>query len=187
MPNTKINLIYPGSFDPFHRGHTDIIRRLHEHFDEPVNLIVLLQPNRFKKSSMFDMDFKFNFLEENIKYLFSGWDISVKRTEEKSFSMYWHITNLCSQEYMLVVGDDTLNTIHKWDDFNLMVEHGLQIVVMQRELSYKEISNFKDTLPIHSIISHDKESIEQSFNMSSTYVREQILEIIKQNMYKRIP
>ena len=188
MSNTKINLIYPGSFDPFHRGHADIIRRLHEHFDEPINLIVLLQPNRFKKSSMFDMDFKFKFLEDYIKYIFSGWNnISVKRTEEKSFSTYWHVTNLCEQEYMLVVGDDTLNTIHIWDDFDLMVAHGLQIIVIQRNLSYKEISNFKGALPIHSIISHDRESIEQSYNMSSTLVREQILEIIKQNMYKRIP
>lgn len=186
MSNTKINLIYPGSFDPFHEGHLDVIRRLYEDSDID-HLIVLLQPNRFKSSTMFDMNFKFNLIETAIKNKFPNSNIEVRRTDESSFSRYWHLTNLCSLEYKLVVGDDNLAGITKWTDFPLMIEHGLEIVVMQRDLSYKEISNFKDILPIHSIISHDKESIEQSFNMSSTIVREQILEIIKQNMYKRIP
>lgn len=184
MSNTTINLIYPGSFDPFHRGHADIIRRLHDYFEEPINLIVLLQPNRFKKTSMFDIDFRFNLLEDQIACLFPDKDISVRRTEVKYFSTYWHITNLCSLNYMLVVGDDVLSTIHTWENYPSMVELGLQIVVMQRDLSYNEICKFKDILPIHTIISHDKESVDATYRMSSTKIRNQIMDILNKNLTK---
>ena len=171
---TVNNLIYPGSFDPFHRGHIDVIRRVCEHFEFDVNLIVLLQRNRFKTTSMFDMEFKFNFLKQSIEDNFPTSNITIRRTEEESFSTYWHITNLYSLDYKLIIGDDYLENITRWHDFKLMQEHGLQLVVIQRDLSYKEISNYKSLLPIYEIILHDKISVENTHNMSSTHIRSQV-------------
>ena len=183
MSNTKINLIYPGSFDPFHAGHIDVIRRLYEDSDID-HLIVLLQPNRFKSSTMFDMNFKFNLIETAIKNKFPNSNIEVRRTDESSFSTYWHLTNLCSLEYKLVVGDDNLAGITKWTDFPLMIEHGLEIVVIQRELSYREVKEFKSILPITNVISHDKESVDATYRMSSTKIRNQIMDILNKNLTK---
>jgi nicotinic acid mononucleotide adenylyltransferase len=127
---------------------------------------------------MFDMEFKFNFLKKSIEDNFPTANITIRRTEEESFSKYWHITNLCSLDYKLIIGDDCLENITKWQDFKLMQEHGLQLVVVQRELSYKEISNYKSSLPIYEIISHDRESIENAHNMSSTHIRSQVEDLL---------
>ena len=105
------NLIYPGSFDPLHRGHIDVIRRVYDHFESDINLIVLLQRNRFKTASMFDMEFKFNFLKQSVEDNFPTANITIRRTEEESFSTYWHVTNLCSFDYKLIIGDDCLENI----------------------------------------------------------------------------
>jgi len=177
-----VNLIYPGSFDPFHRGHADVIRRIYDNIDVN-NLIVLLQPNVFKSMPMFNNTFKFDYLESSIKDAFPTYNIHVSFTTECRFSTYWLITGLDSLKYKLVVGDDCLSSIHEWKDFKLMTSRGLELVVVQRDLSYREIEGFKDTLSIISIISHDSQSISNTRNVSSTVIRNEINQIL--NKYGR--
>lgn len=177
-----MNLIYPGSFDPFHRGHADVIRRMYDNIDID-NLIVLLQPNVFKSMPMFNDTFKFDYLESSIKDTFPTYNIHVSFTTEYRFSTYWLITGLDSLKYKLVVGDDCLSSIHEWKDFKLMTSRGLELVVVQRNLSFNEIREFSERLPILLIISHDSQSISNAHNVSSTMIRNEINQIL--NKYGR--
>lgn len=55
--------IYPGSFDPVHYGHIDVIKRAASMFDE---LIVSVLNNK-SKSPLFSVDERVNILEEALK------------------------------------------------------------------------------------------------------------------------
>ncbi|MGA9277568.1 pantetheine-phosphate adenylyltransferase [Ilumatobacter sp.] len=46
-------VLYPGSFDPLHLGHLDVIEQAHELFDE---VVVVVMYNFAKPSGMFDVD-----------------------------------------------------------------------------------------------------------------------------------
>lgn len=57
--------IYPGSFDPIHLGHIDIINRLCKIFDK-----VIISPLENKhKSGRFSIDDRISFIEKSIKRL----------------------------------------------------------------------------------------------------------------------
>jgi pantetheine-phosphate adenylyltransferase len=59
---TKI-AVYPGTFDPFHNGHLDIIQRCSGIFDE---LIILISNNNEKKT-MFDLKFRQQMIQSSVK------------------------------------------------------------------------------------------------------------------------
>src|SRR6202022_4939654 len=58
--------IYPGSFDPIHNGHVDIIRRSVMIFDE---VIVAVAYNPHKDSALFSPDERVEMIREAIKDL----------------------------------------------------------------------------------------------------------------------
>src|SRR5271168_5528508 len=58
--------IYPGSFDPIHYGHVDIIRRSVAIFDE---VIVAVAYNPHKDSALFSADERVEMIRESIKDL----------------------------------------------------------------------------------------------------------------------
>ncbi|MGH7935054.1 MAG: pantetheine-phosphate adenylyltransferase [Candidatus Binataceae bacterium] len=58
--------IYPGSFDPIHNGHIDIIRRSVAIFDE---VIVAVAYNPHKDSALFTPDERVDMIRESIKDL----------------------------------------------------------------------------------------------------------------------
>jgi pantetheine-phosphate adenylyltransferase len=64
--HTKSIAIYPGSFDPIHNGHVDIIRRSVTLFDE---VIVAVAYNPHKDSALFSPDERVEMIHECIKDL----------------------------------------------------------------------------------------------------------------------
>src|SRR5258708_30150615 len=58
--------IYPGSFDPIHYGHVDIIRRSVAIFDE---VIVAIAYNPHKDSALFTPDERVEMIRESIRDL----------------------------------------------------------------------------------------------------------------------
>lgn len=53
--------VYPGTFDPITNGHLDVIRRALKIFDE---LIVAVAVSSYKKSPIFSIDERINFINE---------------------------------------------------------------------------------------------------------------------------
>jgi pantetheine-phosphate adenylyltransferase len=64
--HSKSTAIYPGSFDPIHNGHIDIIRRSVTIFDE---VIVAVAYNPHKDSALFSPDERVEMIHECIKDL----------------------------------------------------------------------------------------------------------------------
>ena len=58
--------VYPGTFDPIHNGHIDIIRRCVEIFDE---VIVAVAYNPHKDSALFTADERVALIQESIRDL----------------------------------------------------------------------------------------------------------------------
>ena len=50
---TSLRVLYPGSFDPIHHGHIDVIEQAHELFG---NVVVAVMHNPDKPSGLFDVD-----------------------------------------------------------------------------------------------------------------------------------
>ena len=51
--STSLRVLYPGSFDPIHFGHLDIIEQAHELFG---GVVVAIMHNHAKSSGLFDVD-----------------------------------------------------------------------------------------------------------------------------------
>lgn len=62
----KLTAIYPGSFDPIHYGHIDIIRRSVAIFDE---VIVAIAYNPHKDSALFTPDERVEMIRDSIRDL----------------------------------------------------------------------------------------------------------------------
>jgi pantetheine-phosphate adenylyltransferase len=58
--------LYPGSFDPFHNGHLEVVERAALIFDE---LIIAALRNPQKSAAMFDLDSRRQMVEESITHL----------------------------------------------------------------------------------------------------------------------
>lgn len=57
--------VYPGSFDPIHLGHLDIIQRISKLFDE-VTVLIAVSP---EKSSLFSVEERKELLRESLAHL----------------------------------------------------------------------------------------------------------------------
>jgi len=57
-----IRAVYPGSFDPLHNGHLDVIRRASRVFD---HLTVAVLHNRQKSRTLFDIEERLDLLRES--------------------------------------------------------------------------------------------------------------------------
>jgi pantetheine-phosphate adenylyltransferase len=58
--------LYPGSFDPFHNGHLEIVERAARIFDE---VVVAALRNPQKSQARFDLDARRRMIEESISHL----------------------------------------------------------------------------------------------------------------------
>lgn len=56
--------VYPGSFDPLHNGHLDVIRRAAKIYD---HLTVAVLDNPLKETKLFDIEERLAVIEETIK------------------------------------------------------------------------------------------------------------------------
>jgi pantetheine-phosphate adenylyltransferase len=64
--NLRRTAVYPGTFDPIHNGHIDIIRRSVELFDE---VIVAVAYNPHKDSALFSADERVEMIHDTIRDL----------------------------------------------------------------------------------------------------------------------
>ena len=56
-------VLYPGSFDPLHLGHLDVIEQAHELFGD---VVVAVMYNFAKPSGMFDVDERVALIEQAV-------------------------------------------------------------------------------------------------------------------------
>ncbi|HEV2361326.1 MAG TPA: pantetheine-phosphate adenylyltransferase [Acidimicrobiales bacterium] len=60
------SVLFPGSFDPFHNGHLEIVERAHALFDE---VIVATMRNPQKAEALFTLEERQEMIEESLSHL----------------------------------------------------------------------------------------------------------------------
>ena len=65
-PAARRRVLYPGSFDPIHRGHIDIIEQAHELFGD---VVVVIMHNHVKPSGLFTVDERIALCEQSLDHL----------------------------------------------------------------------------------------------------------------------
>ena len=65
-PATRPEALYPGSFDPFHNGHLDVVEQAIELFG---SVVVATMHNREKKGGMFTLDERLAMIRASVAHL----------------------------------------------------------------------------------------------------------------------
>jgi pantetheine-phosphate adenylyltransferase len=125
----KIALI-PGSFDPVHNGHLEVVERASRLFDE---VVVAALRNPQKSESLFDLDERRTMLEESLSHLSNVRIVSVSTL----------VVNVARDVGATVI----VKGLRAVSDF----ENELQMAQMNRELSGVE-TLFIPTSSAHSFI-----------------------------------
>ena len=63
---TTLRVLYPGSFDPIHLGHIDVIEQAHELFG---SVVVAIMHNHAKSSGLFTVDERIELARESLAHL----------------------------------------------------------------------------------------------------------------------
>lgn len=140
MRSEKSQIIYPGSFEPIHSGHVNVIKGVMHHFlKHNQKMTLLVQHDKYRSSDMLSKSFIlqriYNILS---KYNLSQVDIEI--TELSSFYAaykYLQHQGMISENNVFVVIDvNKLFEIEHWDNFKLLREEVTFIIVHNPYSSY---------------------------------------------------
>jgi len=87
--NAAITVLYPGSFDPFHLGHLDVVEQSVELFG---NVVVAVMHNPSKPSGMFTLDERVDMIRNSVAHVgdvhvvpFAGLAVDAARDASAAF------------------------------------------------------------------------------------------------------
>ena len=151
--------VFVGSFDPVHKGHTNIMNYL---VDKNIvdKVLVIATCNYWDKQNITDLKVRLDMLN-----LIKNKNIIIDKKHNKLEYTYQILNSLKKEnpkdEFYLVIGADNANTLYKWKNFDEIIKHG--IIVLRR-------NDIKITLDAKNLIIIDK-----SFgNISSTKIRNDV-------------
>jgi nicotinate-nucleotide adenylyltransferase len=151
---SKIGL-YFGTFNPIHIGHLIIANHMVEHSDLDEIWMVVTPHNPFKKkSSLLDNNHRFEMVyratEDYSKIKPS--DIEFK-LPQPNYTVYTlaHISDVYpDKEFCLIMGEDNLKSLHKWKNYETILEHH-HIYVYPRISEGKTETQFDKHPKIHKV------------------------------------
>ena len=125
--------LYLGSFNPFHKGHLDVIRTALNDFKMNGVIIVPTMQNPWKKEKVLDIDKRIEIIKKSL--LISKKDtsfpglyqfyypkgIGISSIEKELIPPYYSYATLhalktkyCNDEVFVLCGEDTMNSIPDW-------------------------------------------------------------------------
>ena len=154
--------IFGGSFDPPHIGHEMIVKKALEELDIDMLYVVPTYLNPFKNS--FNAPPKTRF--EWLKKLFKNYDkvkicdfeIKQKKAVPTIKTVEYFYENYNINKLYIIIGDDNLENLHKWHDFEKLKKLVTFVVATRNKKEYPK--NLK--------------ILEISANISSTKLRENL-------------
>ena len=151
---SKIGL-YFGTFNPIHIGHLIIANHMVEHSDLDEIWMVVTPHNPFKKkSSLLDNNHRFEMVyraTENYSKIKPS-DIEFK-LPQPNYTVYTlaHISDVYpDKEFCLIMGEDNLKSLHKWKNYETILEHH-HIYVYPRISEGKIETQFDKHPKIHKV------------------------------------
>lgn len=164
----KIGL-YFGTFNPIHVGHMIIANHMAEHSDLGQIWMVVTPHNPLKqKSSLLDDYHRLhlvNLATEEYPKIKSS-DIEFKLSQPNyTVNTLAHLKDKYPQhEFSLIMGEDNLNSLHKWKNYEFIIENH-EIYVYPRLNSGEIDEQFVNNSKIHRIGA-------PVIELSSTFIRE---------------
>lgn len=150
----KIGL-YFGTFNPIHIGHLIIANYMVENSDLDEIWMVVTPHNPFKKKrSLLENHHRFEMVykaTENYPKIKPS-DIEFKLPQPNyTIHTLAHISDqYLEKEFCLIMGEDNLKSLHKWKDYETILEHH-HVYVYPRIIKKTRTSQFKEHPKIHKV------------------------------------
>ena len=151
---SKIGL-YFGTFNPIHIGHLIIANHMVEHSDLDEIWMVVTPHNPFKKKkSLLDNHHRFEMVyratENYSKIKPSNIEFKLPQPNYTVYTLA-HISDVYpNKEFSLIMGEDNLKSLHKWKNYETILEHH-HIYVYPRVSEGKTETQFDKHPKIHTV------------------------------------
>ena len=165
--------LYFGTFNPIHIGHLIIANHFAEYSDLDKIWMVLTPHNPFKKkSSLLDNNHRYQLVLEALeaypKIEASTIEFNLPQPNYTTNTLAHLKEKYPQHEFSLIMGEDNLKTLHKWKNYEVILENH-EIYVYPRISEKKEESNLVNHNNIHVV---DAPVVE----ISSTFIRKALKE-----------
>lgn len=168
----KIGL-YFGTFNPVHVGHLIIANHFAEYSDLDKIWMVITPHNPFKKKkTLLDNNHRYQLVleavEEYPKIEASTIEFNLPQPNYTSNTLAHLKEKYPQHEFSLIMGEDNLRTLHKWKNYEVILEHH-EIYV------YPRIADGEDQTQ-HELLNNDRIHIIEApvVEISSTAIRKAI-------------
>ena len=110
--------VFGGSFDPFHKGHLQIVKKALSTLDIDKLFVIPTYLNPFKNSSMLDATSRYSIVKEklhdfkNVEVL--DWEIKQNRKIPTYETIKYLLNKYDLDKIFLIIGADNLKTLYKW-------------------------------------------------------------------------
>ncbi len=189
--------LYFGTYNPIHIGHLIIANHMVEHSDLDEVWMVVTPHNPFKKkNTLLDNHHRLELVYratedfDNIKPS----DIEFKLPQPNyTVTTLAHISEVYpTKEFSLIMGEDNLNSFHKWKNYETILDHH-DIYVYPRIVGGKDSHQFQDhksitkvAAPVIEISSSDvRKHIKNNKNIKPLLPKKVWEYIDEMNFYKR--
>ena len=192
----KIGL-YFGTFNPIHIGHLIIANHMVEHSDLDEVWMVVTPHNPFKKkNSLLDNNHRFELVyratENYPKIKPSNIEFKLPQPNYTVYTLAQITEAYPNKEFCLIMGEDNLKSLHKWKNYETILEHH-HIYVYPRISEGKTETQFDKHPKIHKIaapivqISSTmiRNAIKDKKNVSPLLTQEVWEYIDEMNFYKK--
>lgn len=168
----KIGL-YFGTFNPIHVGHLAIANHMAEHSDLDKIWMVVTPHNPFKKkSSLLDNHHRYQMVLEALepydKIEPSDIEFNLPQPNYTVNTLIQLVEKYPQHEFCLIMGEDNLKSLHKWKNYEVILEHH-EIYVYPRISEGTVETQFDNHPKIHKVAAPIME-------ISSTMIRKGIKE-----------
>ena len=154
--------IFGGSFDPPHIGHEMIVKKALEELDIDMLYVVPTYLNPFKERFAAPPNIRYEWLKKLFKSYdkvkISNYEIKQKKAVPTIKTVKHFYKNYNINKLYLIIGDDNLENLHKWHDFEKLKKLVTFVVATRNKKEYPK--NLK--------------ILKISANISSTKLRENL-------------
>ncbi|SFU68923.1 nicotinate-nucleotide adenylyltransferase [Pustulibacterium marinum] len=165
--------LYFGTYNPIHIGHLVIANHFAEHTDLDEIWLVVTPHNPFKKKKTLldnyqrlEMVFKATEGFEHLKP--SDIEFKLPQPNYTSDTLIYLQEKYADYEFALIMGEDNLNSFHKWKNYEVILEHHHLYV-------YPRVP--ARTIADESLLKHPKIHIVENapiMEISSSFIRDEI-------------
>lgn len=184
--------VYVGSFDPFHKGHENIVKYLLER--EYVDKVMIIPT-----LSYWDKNIKTS-IEDRINMIKTIEDSNIEvNTSLNTYEYTYEIMDELKKQYpednlYLIIGADSLVNFDKWKEVEKILENNILVIPRNNIDTSKYISDFKEkdkfivvsdfvNLGISSTMIRER-LVSKDYNHLDKYMNKKILNyIIDNNLY----